>query len=113
MWLVHEVTLFCTERGVFSALISAFCSSCLRERGKPTLVEKTLNNEPHFVHEWVNPCGHQDTPESICMEVASQCARPRCVVMFSESSYPYCTDECAAAAATDQIFFGAADLTEG
>lgn len=89
MHLTHQVFIYSAEVKIVQAIISAFCSVCGVRRGTPKFHKKK------GFHTWVNPCGHQDSFEDLMLEIECQCARPGCVIMFSETHFPFCGSECA------------------
>jgi len=91
--------------GVETATISAFCPTCMKQRGTPEIEKiRGKNGEPLLVHRWNNKCGHIDTDHSIHREVEAQCATADCSMLASSSvHYPYCGEECVVAAGLNVI----------
>lgn len=94
-WLTMTILAYnASTEEVEISLISAFCSSCGCRRGEPELVRIIRDGHDVEVHQWVNPCGHQDTEHEIMFEIELQCQHPWCVLMISDNHFPFCGPEC-------------------
>lgn len=102
--LTLSVTVFdMDDQSIEWVTISAFCPICGSGRGTPELRPRLIDGIETWVHGWDNPCGHHDDDRRIRIELATQCSRPGCVVMQSESWAPYCGPECSSLQVWDTL----------
>jgi hypothetical protein len=88
-----------------AVLISAVCWRCCVRRGPVTVTTRTDYHHPNHTFQTSrgeNPCGHIDTDAHIVLETMLQCEAGGCVVMTSDTFYPYCSPQCSTPKVTNR-----------